>query len=49
MSVVEFAWENPLVTVIVLGALIWGALLLLQQHRKRGFPQRTLGLTVYGM
>ena len=32
MTLVEFAWDNPLVTVIVLAALIWGVLRLLQQH-----------------
>jgi hypothetical protein len=43
MSVVEFAWENPLVTVIVLGALIWGALLLLQQHLSKQEDQEDAG------
>ena len=36
MTLVEFAWDNPLVTVIVLAALIWGVLRLLQQLEAAG-------------
>ena len=43
MSVVEIAWENPLVSVIVLAALIWGGLLLLQKHLSKQDDQEDAG------
>ena len=46
MTLVEFAWDNPLVTVIVLAALIWGALRLLQQHLSKQEHHDDAGLSV---